>query len=328
VDRTVLIDNALPHLWFANREDPEDPELIRAHAADQHSGLAGEPRMYYRAVGTETWQEIATRRSGSEITARVNSSAVPAGAYEFLLEAADVAGNAAASSKRQNGEPMVLRFPLKGTTVLDSHLGQGGGQAQTLSYGESARAVGRLLDANGDPLVGKRIIVVEEMHRGSLYPRREGDDITNENGRWSVEIPPGPSGTVTASYGGSAKHLSSADRIGRITVKSAARFKPVRKRVPEGGTLRFRGSIRHRDARIPRQGKQVEVQVRLDKGRWDTVKQAFHTEGDGSFGFRYRFGKHYVQDTRFRFRLEVSGESDWPYAGIVTKPRAVVVEAN
>jgi len=329
VDRTVLVDNARPELWFANSEDPEDPELIRAHAADQHSGLSGEPRMLLRRIGGETWQQLDTDRAGSEISTRVDSASMPPGDYEFRLEGSDVAGNATASTQRENGQAMVLRFPLKGATVLESNLGGGGGRSQTLRYGESSRAQGRLLDAQRNPLAGKRIVVTQEMHRGALYPRREGDAVTDAEGRWSVEIPPGPSGTVSASYEGSTKYLPSADQTGSIRVKSAAAFKPVHKRVSEGKAVRFRGSVRHLDARIPPKGKQVEVQVRLGKkAKWDTVKQAFRTRADGSYSFRYRFGKHYVQNTRFKFRLKVPGESDWPYVGIATRSRKIIVKAD
>lgn len=327
VERTVLVDNAPPELWFSNSEDPEDPELIRARVADAHSGLSERPRMLMRRVGTEAWQELDTERAGSDLTARVNSAALPAGDYEFRLEAVDVAGNAAASAQRQNGQAMVLRFPLKGATTLESSFASGGEAQQTLAYGEASRVEGRLLDAEGKPLAGKRIVVTQEMQAGALYPDRKGDDLTDENGRFSTQIPPGPSGIVTAAYEGSPKYLASSDETGRITVKSAAAFRAVRKRVPEGKAVRFRGTVRHLDAEIPRGGKQVEVQVRLGS-RWDTVKQAFRTKPDGRYRFRYRFGRHYTQDARFKFRLKVPGEGDWPYAGIATKPRKVTVEAN
>ena len=38
LQRFVWVDNLAPSASFANAEDPDDPELIRATVADAHSG--------------------------------------------------------------------------------------------------------------------------------------------------------------------------------------------------------------------------------------------------------------------------------------------------
>ena len=50
VARTVMVDNTAPELAFANAEDREDPELIRAAATDRHSGV-GSGTIAYRPAG-------------------------------------------------------------------------------------------------------------------------------------------------------------------------------------------------------------------------------------------------------------------------------------
>ena len=60
---TVLVDNRSPDLAFANAQDPDDPELIRAPISDGHSGLAS-ARMFIRRVGDGDWQPIDSRIAG------------------------------------------------------------------------------------------------------------------------------------------------------------------------------------------------------------------------------------------------------------------------
>ncbi len=329
VRRTVMVDNAPPELAFANSEDPEDPDRIRASVADRHSGIA----LYelgLRAVGSDApYQPLATRRAGSEVSARVNSVAYPPGEYEFRLAARDVAGNEAATNKRANGEPMVLSFPLRAPVTLEANLGAGGGDAQRVHYGKAVKAEGRLLGPGGRPLAGEEIVVVEEMRRGALYPRRDGAARTDADGRWRLTIPAGPSGKLRALYAGSSRYLPARDRAGVLSVRSRAAFAPVRRRVREGEEVRFVGRVRHRDAKIPSRGKQLSVQVKLgNKAKWITVKEDFRSRASGRFAFRYRFSRAYERDVRYKFRLKIHGEADWPYLGTVTRPRQVIVEAR
>ena len=75
----------------------------------------------------------------------------------------------------------------------------------------------------------------------------------------------------------------------------------------------FAGKVGHFGARIPRGGKLVELQVREDAGRWNTVREAFHTDASGHFELRYRFGRFYETDASFVFRIKVAREQGWPY---------------
>jgi 5-hydroxyisourate hydrolase-like protein (transthyretin family) len=328
VTRTVHVDNAVPELAFANAQDPDDPELIRAPVWDPHSGVAG-GKLALRSVGGSDWQPLDTQVVDGELRARVDSSAMPPGDYEFRAEAADVAGNVAETTRREDGEPMVLEFPLRLGVELQAHLEPGGSHQQTIPYRRDSHVAGRLLDRGGDPLADKRITVVEHFGDGALIRERVSHVRTDGDGRWDSKLPAGPSRRVTAHFGGNERYLPAGQEAGSLKVRSRASFRTSRKRVPEGGRVKFKGKVGHFGARIPVGGKLIELQVRESAGRWQTVREAFYTKPSGRYRLKYRFGRFYQSDARFRFRVKIARESDWPYkAPARSRQRRVTVLAR
>jgi hypothetical protein len=327
--RQICVDNAAPALAFENEQHPEDPELIRAPVSDAHSGIKPDSwKIALRAVGARDWIPLETARRDGALEARVDSSAYPPGIYELQGVAADVAGNQAVTTKRANGEPMRLEFPLRQGAQLTAHLEPSGAEEQTVRYGQDSYAAGRLVDARGVPLTEKTITVIEHFGDGALIRERVSRVQTNADGRWSSKLPAGPSRAVTARFDGTPKYMPQEAAAGKLAVKSRTRFRPSQRRVHEGESIVFRGKLGRKGARIPVGGKLVEVQVRLEKGRWDTVKRPFYTDNDGRFRLRYRFGRFYVDDVRYQFRARVLRESDWPYKPSRSRKRTVVVIAR
>lgn len=327
VERTVLIDNARPQVAFADSEDPNSPETIRAPVSDRHSGVAA-ATISMRPVGAKEWQALETKLEGGEARARVDSLAFAAGEYEFRAAARDVAGNSAQTTRRANGDPMRLHFPLRAAVELRAHLNRGGSKGQVVRYGTDAKAKGLLLDGAGEPIAGQQVTVVESFGAGALLRERVSQATTDEKGKWRSKVPAGPSRDVRVSYPGSPRFAPAAKGAGTFLVRSRASLHTSRDQIPEGKTLRFKGRVRHFGARIPSGGKLVELQVRVRSGRWDTVGEAFRTSEDGRYRRRYRFGNHYASDTQFRFRLKVKRESSWPYKRVTTAQHKVIVRAR
>ena len=75
----------------------------------------------------------------------------------------------------------------------------------------------------------------------------------------------------------------------------------------------FHGKVGHFGARIPTGGKLIELQVREGPGRWNTVREAFHTSPSGRFRMSYQFGSFYERNATFVFRIKVAREQGWPY---------------
>jgi hypothetical protein len=324
---SVLIDNASPEAAFAASQDPDDPELLRAFVSDSDSGVAG-AQIYYRRVGGISWVPLDTAVESGEARTRIDSSSLPPGAYEFKAEASDVAGNVESTTLRENGTPMRLTFPLRFESRLQTRLGSGGAERQSVSYGTASTVRGRLLDQTGEPLVGKEVLVVENFGEGALIRERPTSVVTDEAGKFETRIPPGPSRHVAVRFGGTAKYLPAHESAGTFDVRSKASFETSRDELKEGQRIAFAGKVAHHGARIPAGGKLIELQVRVKTGRWDTVREAFRTDPDGRYRLGYRFGRHYVSDAQFRFRVKVQDEGDWPFEGGVSSQRKVIVHAR
>jgi hypothetical protein len=326
--RTVLVDNTAPDLAFSNLQDPADPDLIRATVSDPHSGIAT-ARIYYRPVGSGLWQPLATEIAESELRARVDSGSVQPGDYEFMAEATDVAGNHGQTTLRENGQPMVLTFPLRGAADLTADIKPGSAKRRTVAYGRSSTVAGRLINSAGDALPNRDITVVEYFGEGALIDRRVRTVQTDGQGHWSSKLPAGPSRTVTASFDGDLRHLPAETEAGSLRVRSKASFRTSRKRVPEGEKIVFKGKVGHVGARIPVGGKLIELQVQEGAGRWNTVREAFYTKPSGRYRLAYRFGRFYVADAVFMFRAKIAREQGWPYkAPVRSRSRQVTVLAD
>jgi len=324
-ERDVLVDNAVPNLAFTSAQDPNDPELIHAVVTDPHSGVA-DGQIFYRAEGSPTWQPLETRLIGGELQARVDSTTVPAGIYEFRALATDVAGNQVETTRRQDGLSMRLGFPLKAGVDLTAGLEPGGAERLTVRYGRKSRVSGVLREAGGGRIPGQEIVVEEFFGQGALIRERISRVTTDARGRWQSRLPAGPSRRVTASYAGTQRYLSTETLGGKLAVRTKASLRTSKSKVPEGGKVVFRGRLGRLGARIPAGGKLLELQVKQDRNTYQTVGQGFRSKASGRYRVPYRFGRFYQYDVRFRFRVKVAREADWPYkAPVRSRVRAVTV---
>lgn len=327
-EHTVLVDNAQPELAFASGQDPADPELIRAPLSDAHSGVAS-AQLELRAVGQPSWQPLDSTLAEGELRARVDSASLPPGEYEFRATASDVAGNSVETTKRADGQPMRLTFPLRADVDLRAHLSPGGGRRVTVGYRRDAKAAGRLLDAGGEPMAEQEVMVIEDFGAGALISERVRTVTTDEKGRWRSTLPGGPSRSVSVHFAGTTRHLGDRKDAGRLRVRSKAKFGVSREQVPEGERVIFRGKVGHFGARIPPGGKLIELQAKQGAGRWQTVREAFRTRASGRYRLGYRFGRFYQADAVLIFRVKVAREGGWPYkAPTRSKIRKVIVRAG
>jgi hypothetical protein len=325
----IRVDNTPPGVAFANAQDPRDPELIKAPVSDDTSGPA-DGTIYFRPAGSGgNWQPLDTKLAGGTLQARVNSGAEPAGQYEFMATTHDAAGNPASSTVREDGAPMVLTFPLRAPTEIQGHLQPGASKRVHLRYGASAGLSGRLELPNGKPLRKRRVVITENFAPGSIVAHRRFKVKTNKRGYFHATLPPGPSRGVEVAFAGNRRFSGSGANAGRMLVGSKATFATSQDHVPEGRRVTFHGRVLHFGARIPPAGKLVELQVKEGANQWNTVKQAIHTNSAGAYHLHYRFGTFYKSNVRYRFRVKIDHESDWPYtAPVRSRARAVTVIAH
>jgi hypothetical protein len=318
----LRVDHTAPTLAFANAQDPADPEMVRASVSDSLSGLESGV-ISYRREGIASWQPLVTTTSDARLEARLPSESLVDGRYELRAEARDRAGNVATSNLREDGSPMVLDLPLKVGTDLSASIGSSG-HRKTVGYGHPSHVRGRLFDAAGAPVADAALDVSERFDDGSLAADQTRTVVTDSRGRFSVGLAPGTSRTIELDYAGSRRYRSTGEQHLRLDVRGSAQLSVSKRRPRVGRRFRFSGRVRHFAARMPGHGKLVELQVKRPEG-WDTVKQAFRTRPDGRWRFPFRFGNYYFEPTRFRFRLKVVRESDWPYRPMATRTRSVTV---
>ena len=321
----VKVDNAAPGLRFRNSQDAADPELLRVRVLEPHSGLKY-GKIAYARDGTNEWHELPTAFQAGELRARIDSEAVPAGDYRFKAWAEDRAGNATGEVfVRENGQPMVLRLPLRITSELRAGIGDGA-QKRTVKYGKEAEVTGSLRTADGDPLASEKVLIDERYEPGSLEPQHTHQATTDKEGRFALKLPAGPSRELHVSYPGSKRFRPARTNPLDLDVRSGIKFKTSRKRVPPGKRVTFTGKVKHEAVQLPAEGKLIELQVKEGARKWGTVGEAFSTRGDGRFKFPYRFGRFYSRPVKFGFRVKVTPEQGWPYkAPVRSRKRGVTV---
>ncbi len=323
VNRTIHVDNAAPELAFSDRRDRDDPELIRAAAADRHSGLAA-GTIAYRPRAGGAWRELPTRLAGGHLQARVDSSSEPPGAYLFRAFAADRAGNRSISTSRADGSAMVVDFPLRERTRLRASIG--GRRRAEAGYRSRPVLEAVLRDGEGEPVGDQEVELTERFAPGSSLAPVGRTLTTDGRGRIRARLSRGPSRTVAVGYAGSRRYLGAAADPVVLAVRGSARLDPIPRRVRAGRRVVFAGRIGVYGTAMPH-GKLIELQVRGGGvPRFRTVGRAFRTDSRGRWRMRYRFDRFYSEPTRFRFRLRVSRERHWPYlTPTVSRMRDLVV---
>lgn len=348
---TVRIDRTPPGIAFANGQDPNDPELVRAVVSDALSGPDPDSgRILVRRAGSaDGFDPLPTEIVDGVMRARWDSDAYPAGEYEFRATGADRAGNAFTTSLRANGSEMVLPNPIKIPTSLNAGFGgrvltvrkcrhrhgrrrcrrhrtRGFGQrprVRSVSYGESTRFSGRLSAGLGSPLGQAPVRVVERFRPGSRRPRRTTTVRTGADGIFSVRLAPGPGRRVLAAFAGTRTLGAAQSRPARLRVSSGVELRASASRAVVGGRpVVFGGRVRGAGALFPPDGKLVQLQYRLPAVPW-TEFRTLTTDARGRFRLGYRFKDPGSRGVSFQFRAFVPVQSLWPYGAGVSSPVVV-----
>jgi hypothetical protein len=318
----VKIDREPPQLAFVAAQDPQDPELIEARAEDRYSGL--DPRrgsIAVRRVGSgERFAALPTQISAGTLRARWDSSAYPAGEYEFRATAYDTAGNGVASLERADGTTMRLNGPLKVPVKLLTH----GGQERRVRYGRGTWFAGRALAGRRTPLTGAAIKVVERFDAGSAPRERISTVRTDGNGRFGIRLAPGPSREVLAMAAPTTTTRAASSRPLSLTVNSRVVLRASAGVAKVGGQpLVFHGKVASYGATLPADGKVVQLQFRLPGLQWSEFRSV-RTGPNGRFRYAYRFSDDDSRGVRFQFRAYAPEQAGWPFEPAGSLPVSVL----
>ena len=347
---TVRIDETDPTVRFA-AGDPGDPERIEATITDRLSGpAAGRGAIELRPAGSPgRFEPLPTEVRRGKLVARWNSDDYPRGDYEFRAVGYDAAGNSAASTLGADGAPLVLHNPVKRVARLAFGFGAGklvfqrcarhaGGRrchhaiirsfarrpaGRALSCCHGALVGGRLRDADGEPLPGQSVAVVETFARGARTKARTTVVTTDARGAFRAWLAPGPSRQVSAAFAGTHRLTRASGRRLRLRVRAGVRLRVSTTRVRVGGApVVFRGRIVHPEARIPPTGLPVALEFRLPGLAWAEFR-TLQTDAAGRFVYPYTFSDDDSSGVRFLFRAAVAATGNWPFAPATSRPVAV-----
>jgi hypothetical protein len=306
----VRVDREPPRLAFAVAQRAQDPELIEAHGEDRLSGL--DPSRgsiaVRRAGASERFVALPTQVIDGSLRARWDSSAYPAGEYEFRATAYDAAGNTAVSLLRADGATMRLRGPLKVPVKLVTRGGQ-----RTVRYGRRTWFAGRALAARRTPLVGVPVKVTERFGPGSVPAERVSFVRTDAGGSFGIHLAPGPSREVVAAIAPTATTRAASSLPVTLTVHSDVSLRASTAAARIGGPpVVFRGRVASRGAAMPAEGKVVQLQFRLPGLPWSEFRSV-RTGRDGRFRYAYRFSDDDSRGVRFQFRAYAPAQAGWPF---------------
>lgn len=316
----VKIDRDPPRLAFAIAQDPADPELLEARAADSDAGLdpARGSIEVRRAGAADRYRSLPTEMTGGVLRARWDSSAFPAGEYEFRAIAYDRAGNSATSSARADGRAMRLHGPLKLPVKLTTTCGR-----RAVRYGRGLWFGGRLLTGRRTPLAGAPVRVTESFPAGATPAQRVTMVRSDGDGRFGLRLAPGPSRQVsaqaipTATSRGATSQPLDVSVNSRVVLRASAAVARI-----GGRPIVLRGRVARGGASLPVEGKVVQLQFRLPGLPWREFRTV-RSDRAGRFRYAYRFSDDDSRGVRFQFRAYAPAQAGWPFEPAGSLPVAV-----
>jgi hypothetical protein len=349
----MRLDDVPPGVAFEAVPDqtgPELPRTVSAEVSDEHSGPA-QGEIEFRRLNAESWTELPTKLQPGEgpgsgrLVASVPDSLGP-GTYVFRAEAADVAGNAASTTRRVDGTEMALRKTPPPVGPSRPAAGQGEaprpapraktrlfaklrwrhrrGPRVTVPFGAGAALSGRLLNGDGAGLAGRRLRVVSRPSRGALARRRVDSVETGSHGGFKLALPAGPSRRVTVAFPGGPGLAGARRPALALRVRGGAIFNAAPHSLHTGQSVRLWGRVRTRGAPLPRRGKLVAIQYFESEARLWRPVLVTRSDHSGRFRARYRF--RYIAGTaKIRLRAVALAEERWPYAPGASRPVTVRV---
>jgi hypothetical protein len=348
----VRIDRDPPGVAFAAAQDPADPEAIEASVSDALSGPdPSRGQIAVRQFGSgDRYEPLPTRSDSQGLRAHWDSESSPPGLYEFRATAYDLAGNGASSGRRAGGSSMVLANPLKSPTTLSAGFGgpvlvwhrcaRRGERRRcrlervaefdqrpaerAMPFGHGTLFSGQLMNASRAALPGRPVSVVERFAAGGPVAERSTEVLTDDEGRFTVRLPPGPSREVFAVFDGGRTLTRAVSRSSQLEVLSGVRLRASSATARVGGApVVFSGEVSGAGSPMPPDGLWVELQFRLPGLPWSEFRTV-QTDPRGRFRYRYGFADNDSRGMRFQFRAFVPApQGDWPYEPGSSRPVAV-----
>jgi hypothetical protein len=177
---------------------------------------------------------------------------------------------------------------------------------------------GRLRTPAGDPVSGARVCVATRVPLAGAGEHIAATPVTGSDGRFSAQLPSGPSRQVRVAYWWSGAGVAERRLDLRVRARPRLKLRPHRA-VHNGRRVRFR--VRLQEPAAPR--RWVRIQARSGR-RWIEVSNG-RTNLHGAYRAHYRFHST-AGRRRYAFRAVVPSQHGYPYRGGHSKTRHVTVK--
>ena len=175
--------------------------------------------------------------------------------------------------------------------------------------GASAAVSGWLGTSSGKALAGQTVRILTAPSDESGQLTAVASATTSADGSWSVRLPPGPSRTVVAEYGGGSTLEPALSQTIRLVVPASLSLR-IRPRVTRwGGRIRITGRLR--GGYVPPAGELLVLWAGWPGG--STEIGHIYTRREGRFATRYTFLRGNGTE-HYRFWAASTRQSDYPYA--------------
>jgi len=181
-----------------------------------------------------------------------------------------------------------------------------GGQLRTVAQSRSSETPvvrGALKTGTGTPIQGATVCVYETVALEDGSRQLVRTTTTQTNGRFAVQLEPGPSRSIDVVYRFNDRLL--ADRL-QLRSSVVPAFKILEKSVTAGQSAHFRGTLPGPSA----SSRVIALQARAGK-KWRTFKQ-LRSDALGIFRGKYPFRQTFGSVT-YRFRALVKRQGEYPY---------------
>jgi hypothetical protein len=184
----------------------------------------------------------------------------------------------------------------------------------------TARISGILRDESNKGIGGAVLEIHEIVSAAGAQATELPQVTTDDKGRFSFVVAPGPSRKVTVAYRAFADDaLPTQSRTLTLTVPARIALRASPRRLRNGQRVSLRGRLL---TQLRPAGLLINVQA-FDRGRWVLVG-TIRTAPGGTFAWRYRF-KHTRAATTYPFRVQLRRQAGFPYAASYSRAARVRV---
>jgi hypothetical protein len=273
VDKQVRIDFHAPQVVVALPRGGR----VRATATDGASGLAGLTMVARDDRGGAERALTLSRIRGGRTSAGFGP--IPARHLVLRVTAQDRAGNV----RGDEGRPSAIALSRARVGTRSRRIAH---ERVRVPFGRSVTVGGRLVDAAHHGLGGRAMAVATTLRVAGARRATPAATTTDARGRFSVQVPAGPSRVLRLAFEGGAGALRTVRALS-LRVPASTTIAPSRRTVVGTGRVRFRGTVARRGQPIPRGGLTILLQGR-QRGGWRTFKAA-RTDRHGRWRATYRF---------------------------------------